>query len=59
MAYNKAIELDITNTDLYCNAGNVLHSLKRYEESIKYYDIAISINPHYTKAYFNKANILS
>lgn len=38
-----------------CTKGNVLFSKKKYNEALECYDQAITLNPKYFQAYFNKA----
>ena len=43
-AYERAIELDANNAPAFYNLGNALYMLNKFEESVKAYNKALSIN---------------
>lgn len=50
---NRTIELAPDFSFAYFNKGNLLYTLKNYNESLKAYNKAISIDPDFAEAYFN------
>ena len=52
--YDKAIELNQNNKNIYSNRGNCKYDIQQYKEAIKDYDKAIELNPNNEKAYYNK-----
>lgn len=50
---NRTIELAPDFSFAYYNKGNVLYTLRNYNESLKAYNKAISIDPDFAEAYFN------
>jgi len=56
---NKIISLDPDNYNGYNKKGNVLYSLKKYEEAISCYDKAIQVAPSVFKAWHNKGLALA
>ncbi|MFH1347216.1 MAG: tetratricopeptide repeat protein [Candidatus Margulisiibacteriota bacterium] len=58
--YNKVLKLSLDDSDYmgWVDRGTALLKFKKYDEAIKCFDKAISINPHKTNAYSNKAFIL-
>jgi tetratricopeptide (TPR) repeat protein len=49
--YDKSIELDPTDSILYCNKGMVLANLKEYKQALECLNKAIEINSNYYIAY--------
>jgi len=49
--YNKALELNSNNADVYYDLGLAYEALRQYEEAIAYYKKAIEVNPNYAHAY--------
>jgi tetratricopeptide (TPR) repeat protein len=45
------------NPDCFNEKGIALQDLKKYEEALNCFSNAISINPNYTQAYYNRAHI--
>jgi len=58
-AYDKAIELDPQNADVWYSKGYALDYLDKYNESIEAYDRAIEINPKNEGAWNNKGFTLT
>jgi len=54
--YSEALDKYKDFPDAYNNLGIIRHQQKRYYEAIDYYDIAISINPEFLKAYLNRSS---
>ena len=54
--YNKAIELNPNDAEVYTNRGNPYYKLKRYEKAIEDYSKAIKLNPNDAVAYYNRGN---
>jgi tetratricopeptide (TPR) repeat protein len=52
--YDKAIEQDPDNSELWNRRGLALCCLGRHLEAIDSFDIALKIDPHYTDAQNNK-----
>ena len=52
--YNKAIEINPNNSDIYYNRGASKSKLKNYKGAIIDYTKAIEINPNYGRAYGNR-----
>ena len=52
--YNKAIEINPNNSDIYYNRGASKSKLKDYKGAIIDYTKAIEINPNNTKVYYNR-----
>lgn len=52
--YDKTIELNQNNKNIYSNRGNCKYNIQQYKEAIKDYDKAIELNPNNEKAYYNK-----
>ncbi|BAG39790.1 tetratricopeptide repeat protein [Orientia tsutsugamushi] len=46
-------------TDKYFNKGNSFFKLRKYQEAIKNYDVAIKCNPDSAEAYMNKGASLN
>ena len=59
LAYAEAIRLDPSDPVLHFNAGNVLHSLERNDESIEHFRQAVRIDPEYTEAWNNLGSMLN
>ena len=57
--YNKAIQLNATEPDVFNSKAVALQQLNRNVEAIIFFDKAIDLDPDYEKAYFNKARLLS
>jgi tetratricopeptide (TPR) repeat protein len=57
-AYDKAIEINPNDSDVWYNKGLALDSLNKSDEAIKAYDKAIEINPQYSLAWYNKGRAL-
>ena len=55
--FSKAIELNPSYTDAYCNRALAKGNLKDYKGAIGDYDIAIELNPSDTEAYAGRAMI--
>jgi TIR domain/TPR repeat len=43
----------------WINEGNTYYALTMYEKAIAAYDLAISLDPNYANAYYNKGSVLS
>lgn len=56
--FNKAIELDHSQSDFFNNRANVLIKLKRHEDSLSDYKSALRINPVNSDFYNNMGNLL-
>lgn len=56
--YQRAIQLDTTDPDVYCNLASVLADLQRMEESEENYLVALSIQEYHPSALFNYALLL-
>lgn len=54
-AYQKAIDGDPNNANLYFDLGIVYYNAKRYQEAVAAYDKIIEKDPTLTNAYHNKA----
>ena len=54
--YNKALELNSTETSLYLNRGLAFFNKKNYDSAIADFDKAIELNPKEAMFYFNRAN---
>nr|MCU0481633.1 tetratricopeptide repeat protein [Anaerolineae bacterium] len=54
--YDKAVELGLTQNDLYINRGNVFFDLADYPQAIENYTQAITINPQDALPYNNRGN---
>ena len=52
--YDKAIEIDPENADLYFNRGNAKHALGDDEGALADYDKALELNPEHSNAYINR-----
>jgi len=50
---------NVSYPDVYCNMGEVLMSLGRPDEAIVQIEEALRMRPHYSKAHYLKARILS
>jgi tetratricopeptide (TPR) repeat protein len=59
VAFNKSLELNSTNADVWHNQGMVFGLLDRYEEADKSFNKAIEINPKFSMAYSTKGLFLS
>jgi tetratricopeptide (TPR) repeat protein len=59
IAYDRATELDPTNSAAWCDKGNTLHSLSRYAEALGAYERATELGPKFAPAWSNKANTLN
>ncbi|AWW50333.1 tetratricopeptide repeat protein [Polynucleobacter paneuropaeus] len=53
---NKSIQSAPNNSSAYCNKGNILKEIGRYDDALKCYDRAIQLNSRYYEAYNNKGN---
>ena len=56
--YDKALEIEPNNTNLWYVKDMALYNLGKYEEAIKYFDKALEINPNDASAWYNKGNAL-
>jgi predicted O-linked N-acetylglucosamine transferase (SPINDLY family) len=52
--YERAINLKELDASLQSNYGNLLLSLKRFEDSVKAYDHAIFLQPEFSTAHYNR-----
>ena len=52
--YNKAIEVNSRDAQVYYNRGNAYGDKGQYDLAISDWSKAIEINPRYTKAYSNR-----
>jgi tetratricopeptide (TPR) repeat protein len=52
--YNKAIEINPNNGNIYYNKGAAHNNLKEYIKAISSYDKTIEINPNDSEAYNNR-----
>ncbi len=55
--YNKALEYNPSNTDIYVILGDLNFSIRNYQEAIKYYKMAIEIAPENSDYYFKLGNL--
>lgn len=55
MAYNKATQLDPSNTLVFNCKGLVLSDLGMYQTAVVGFSKAVEIQPEYTESYKNKA----
>ena len=58
-AYDKAIEINPQDSDVWYKKGNILNKLGKYNEAIKAYEKAIEIDPHNSNAWNNKGVTLA
>ncbi len=58
IAYDKALEIDPSNTSAWNNKGIAMLRLKKYQEAIDCYDKALELNPNHANAWYNKAKAL-
>lgn len=56
--YDKAIDIEPYDSDVWYNKGCALEGIKKYDEAIRCYDNAIDIEPHYSNAWYAKGNLL-
>lgn len=56
--YDKAIETNPRDADTWCNKGNSLHNLGRYQEALACYDEAIRLAPTFAQPGFNRSEPL-
>ena len=54
----EALRLKLENAVTYTNKGNALSNLKRYDEAIAAFTVAIKINPNYANAYNDRGTVL-
>lgn len=53
--FNKAIEINPNDAELYFNKAISYESLKDYNNAISSYNMAVELNPNYTNAYINRS----
>jgi tetratricopeptide (TPR) repeat protein len=58
MAYQKAIEADQGNLELYNDLGNVYFALKQYSEAARAFSSATARDPNYALGWYNLAHAL-
>lgn len=56
-AYTQAVELNANRVEALTGLGMVASKLKKYDEAMKWYEKAISINPKYGAAYSSMVSI--
>lgn len=52
--FNKALELNSDNEEIWINKANVLVHLRKYQEALRCYDIVLKLNPENQAAKTNK-----
>lgn len=55
--YEEATKIDNKDATTYNNLGNTYRDLKNYNKAVEAYNKAIELNPKYTNAYVNLANV--
>jgi TolB-like protein/tetratricopeptide (TPR) repeat protein len=56
-SFEKAIELDPQSSLIAFNAGENYELLREYSEAVRYYDIAIMLNPDWYNPYYQKSSL--
>lgn len=56
--YRHSLKLFPNNDQAWCNLGNTLVKLKKYDKAMKAYDCALRLNPDLPQALFNKGKLL-
>lgn len=55
---SRAVSVDRYSAGAHCSLGCVLHDLERVEEALASYDGALTIEPNYAEALYNRGNAL-
>jgi tetratricopeptide (TPR) repeat protein len=58
IAYDKALELNDTDPNIWKNKGDAINRQGNYDEAIMNYDEAIRLEPNYAGAWYEKGNAL-
>ncbi len=58
-SYDRAIEIDPTNADAYCNRGIVLIDLRQWDTAFASLNRAIELNPNHAEAHCNHGQLLA
>ena len=56
--FNKALEIDPTNTDAYLHKGFLHNRIRKHEEAITYFDKVLEIEPNNVRALYSKGVVL-
>ena len=56
--FNRAIQINPNDADVFNNQGNVLKELNRFEEALNSYQQALVIRPLYAEASYQKGDVL-
>ena len=56
--FDKAIEIDPDDVEIWCDKGDLLKKLEKYQEALKCYNRALKIDPDFEPALKAKEEIL-